>query len=121
VEENRWGDWIDVPESDHVVFARVGFERSWWTTVSTLLLRDAAMYIQVRFESGEEKTYRFLRAQAESGLWMSPLPRDAIELRSILSRRFSGPRARAIRFRGGEEELRPSVKISWLESALDRR
>jgi hypothetical protein len=121
VEENRWGDWIDVPESDHVVFARVSFERPWWTTVSTLLLRDAAMYIQVRFESGEEKTYRFLRAQAESGLWMSPLPRDAIELRSILSRRFSGPRARAIRFRGGEEELRPSVKIFWLESALDRR
>jgi hypothetical protein len=114
----RWGEWTDVPRSEGgVVFARLRFERPWWTRLGTLLLRDAAMYISVRFESGEEETYRFLPAQAGSGLWMSPLPRDAAEVRSILSGDFSCPRARAIRVHGSWEDERPEVAITWLEAA----
>jgi hypothetical protein len=120
VEQTQWGEWTDVPRSDGVLFARVSFERPWWKQFDTLLLKEAPMYISVRFERGEE-TYRFVPAQAESGLWMSPLPRNKIELRSILSGRFSHPRARAIRFHGSwGDELRPSVVIFWLEVAPAR-
>jgi hypothetical protein len=121
VEQTQWGEWTDVPKSDGVLFARVSFERPWWIQLETLLLKEAPMYISVRFEPGEEETYRFVPAQAESGLWMSPLPRNNIELRSILSGRFSRPRASAIRFHGSwGDELRPSVVIFWLEVAPAR-
>ncbi|HJS74519.1 MAG TPA: hypothetical protein VJ921_09540 [Vicinamibacteria bacterium] len=120
-DRTQWGEWTDVPPSDGVVFARLRFERPWWTRLATLLLRDAPMYISVRFESGEEETYRFVPAQAGSGLWMSPLPRDAAEVRSTLSGDFSRPRARAIRIHGSwEDEQRSSVDISWLEAAPSR-
>jgi hypothetical protein len=118
IEQTRWGEWIDVPQSDGVVFARLVLQRPWWTGLFSLLLRDMPMYISVRFESGEEETYRFVPAQAESGLWMSPLPRDAAELRSVLSGSFSRPRARAIRIQGSwEADVRPPVAVFWLEAS----
>ena len=76
------------------------------------------MYISVRFESGGEETYRFVPAQAGSGLWISPLPRDAAEIRSILAGDFSSPRVRAIRTHGSwEEDLATPVVVSRLEVA----
>lgn len=119
VEETQWGEWTAVPPTAGVLFAAISFERPWSVRLRALLLREDPMYLSVRFASGEEQTYRFVPAQAESGLWMSPLPRNRRELRSVLSGRISRPRSRALRLHGAwGDELRPKVVLSWLESVI---
>jgi len=119
VVEIEWGEWTAVPRAEGVLFASVSFEPPWSVRLRALLLREDPMYLSVRFASGEEQTYRFVPAQAQSGLWMSPLPRNTKELRAVLSGRISRPRPRALRLHGAwADELRPKVMLSWRASVV---
>lgn len=116
VVKAEWGEWIPVPESDGgPVLASMVFERPWWAGLRKAVFREDPVFLTVRFDSGETRTYRFVPEQAASGLWVSPLPRDLPELRRILRGQLSRPRVRALRLEGNwESRVRAPVVLTWL-------
>jgi hypothetical protein len=108
-----WQAWAPVPETDGVVLAEVALRRPPAAWLRRLLVREDPMFATVRFASGAEATYRFLPDQVGSGLWVSPLPRDAGELERLL--RGGRPAAvTAVRFHGGwGTPAAPPLAIAW--------
>jgi hypothetical protein len=122
IVEAVWDTWISVPDANGALLASVDFDRPWWASVRRVLLREDPMFVSLRFDEGDVRTYRFVPDQAESGLWVSPLPRDLAELGSILNGNLSRPRPRAIRFHGawGSPTGAPFV-VTWLRMDSLRR
>ncbi|MGH9335563.1 MAG: hypothetical protein ACRD21_17650, partial [Vicinamibacteria bacterium] len=111
IVEAGWDAWVSAPEVDGVLLAAAKLERPWWLSLRKALLREDTMFISVRFEGGDERTFRFVPDQAQSGLWMSPLPRDVQELGRILRGNFSQARTEAIKFHGNPD-FGPIV-VTW--------
>ena len=61
------------------------------------LFRENAVFVSLRFSSGEEATFRIVPASAASGFWVSPFAGTVEELPNLLMR-GEGRRVAAIRF-----------------------
>jgi hypothetical protein len=109
-----WGRRLDVPPADGPLLAEITLPgRSPWATARRVLFRDEPAYIAVAFENGEAATFRFVPDQASTGLWLSPLPRDASDLAAIFSGK-SASRVVAILFHGDWAAPEgPPVTIRW--------
>ena len=61
------------------------------------LFRESAVFVSLRFSSGEEASFRIVPASAASGFWVSPFGGTVEELPNFLTR-GEGRRVAAIRF-----------------------
>ena len=108
-----WNTWTNTPAGDGILMADVSVARSWLARGVRIVLREDPVYVALRFASGEVREYRFSSDVAAHGLWISPFPATADELRSVLR---GGPaqRVTAIRFRGGlASESNPPLRVAW--------
>jgi hypothetical protein len=128
-----WGVWIPVPSTPGVMLAEIHISRPLWARVRGLLLREEGMSIDVRFHArsktggtwtAPEIHCRFVPELAASGLWISPLPHNTANLKTLLSDGLpEGARVKEIRFwNGWGQAPTPDLRVSWftLESLPSR-
>jgi hypothetical protein len=114
-----WGAWIDVPRTRGVLLMRAALPPSWRVALIRAVFRDAAIFVGVRSEA-RDAAYRALPESLAQGIWLSPLPGTAAEMRALLAS-GTGPRVTAIRFDGNTMAGgRSVVHIEWLELAAGR-
>ena len=76
------------------------------------------MFLSVQFAGGETETYRVVRDNMKSGLWLSPFVVTVEELRSLFHQGV-GRQVVAIRFTGGRVLTASStISVSWLDLPL---
>jgi hypothetical protein len=92
-----WGKWVNVPADSGILLAHATIEPSMRTRVIRTLFRESAVFVSLRFSSGEEATFRIVPASAASGFWVSPFAGTVEELPNLLMR-GDGRRVAAIRF-----------------------
>lgn len=117
VRRARFGQWLAVPEAQGVLLAGVRIERSVWDRLVSAVFREPAVFLSLRFRSGEVGRHRFVPDQGERGLWVSPFAMTTAEFWSLAR---GGP-ARdvvAIRFdRAGGGEPSAGLRITWTRIA----
>ncbi|HKA62428.1 MAG TPA: hypothetical protein VKH83_08385 [Methylomirabilota bacterium] len=111
--KTTWDTWIPVPESSGVLLASAIAETSLVVPMVRAVFREEPVFLSVRFLSGETVTYRVVRDQMESGVWLSPFAVTFEELRSLFQR-GGGRRVVAIRFTSGRLlSSFSAITVSW--------
>jgi hypothetical protein len=98
-----------------VLLASATVEPSLVVPIVRAVFREEPMFLSVRFASGEAETYRVVRDNMKSGLWLSPFAVTLEELRSLFHRGV-GRQVVAVRFTGGRVLTSSSaISVSWLD------
>jgi hypothetical protein len=114
----EWGAWVPVPPGVGVLLASATVESSPVVPIVRAVFREDPVFLSVRFSSGATETYRLVRDNMESGLWLNPFAVTTDELRSLLHRGV-GRQVVAIRFTGPEILTSSStISVSWLDLPL---
>jgi hypothetical protein len=113
-----WNAWTPVPESTGVLLASASVEPSLVVPIVRAVFREEPVFLSVRFAGGETETYRVVRDNMKSGLWLSPFAVTLEELRSLFHRGV-GRQVVAVRFAGGRVLTASSaISVSWLDLPL---
>jgi hypothetical protein len=113
-----WNAWTPVPESTGVLLASATVEPSLVVPIVRAVFREEPVFLSVRFAGGETETYRVVRDNMQSGLWLSPFAVTLEELRSLFHR-GGGRQVVAVRFTGGRVLTSSSaISVSWLDLPL---
>lgn len=108
-----WDTWTSVPQVFGVLLAHASIERSPLMRAIRTAFREPAVFLSLRFSSGEEVQYRIVPDNAAEGLWLSPFPETVDELHALL-RGGGGRRVVAFRFSTGRlTRLYPPIIVSW--------
>jgi len=109
-----WGQALAVPRGAGPILAEIALPaRPAWTALRRVLFRDPPAFIALAYEDGAGATYRFVPEQASTGLWISPLPRNHVELASLLAG-GPAPAVSAIAFHGDWATPEgPPVTVTW--------
>lgn len=67
------GEQINLPQSEHILFAEIEVSPSWFGRVSLVAFKSAPLYIFVELADGNSKSYRFIPGMARTGFVISPL------------------------------------------------
>jgi len=78
---NRWAELP--PHPDALLWAEVEVRRTLAGWLTGLLFREPQLYLVLRFETGEERTYRFLPGIGEAGFLLSPVVDSWIDFASL--------------------------------------
>ncbi len=68
-----WSQWIKVPPSEHLVRAKLKFDRSFLQSLKSFFYKDDPFWIYLKLENEEIVKYRIVPKNAEDGLWINPL------------------------------------------------
>jgi hypothetical protein len=113
-----WNTWTPVPKSTGVLLASATVEPSLVVPIVRAVFREEPVFLSVRFAGGETETYRVVRDNMKSGLWLSPFAVTLEELRSLVHRGV-GRQVVAVRFTGGRVLTSSSaISVSWLDLPL---
>jgi len=108
--------WVDIPQSDHLMFARVDMQLNWLGRLAMAFFRVPPVYIDLLYESGTPVTYRITPDTARNGLLINFLPYRGEDLAGI----FKGiARDRAVKFRingSGTASYGDNITVNWEES-----
>ncbi len=111
-------DWVTVPQGDSstIVRARTRFKNTFKGALRRFLYRDQLYFIDYRLSTGTVKTYRFIPANAASGLWINPLVID-------VAKGLKGDRVQAVRIRVSRKGcIEPRFQMTWTSfNALTRQ
>ncbi len=107
-ENVEWNEWLTVPKSQANI-VRVAFrnEKTLPGRIKSFLYKGEAYYIDYKFRDGKVLTYRFLRSNAEDGLWIYPF---------ILrpDKKYKEQQLKEIRFRCSDFRMvKAEIKLSW--------
>lgn len=117
-ESVTWNTWTPVPKSTGVLLASATVEPSLVVPIVRAVFREEPVFLSVRFAGGETETYRIVRDNMKSGLWLSPFAVTLEELRSLFHRGV-GRHVVAVRFTGGRVLTSSSaIRVSWLDLPL---
>ena len=112
------GEWIEVPESDGLLFAALDLRLTLRGRLQGLALRVPGVAAELTYADGQTTTVRVLPGTAASGLLINFLPRTT----EGTARLFAGvPDERVIRFRiGGIGALlyENGFQVRWLAEPL---
>jgi hypothetical protein len=92
-----WSTWVEVPAASSPLLAHAAIEASMRTRAVRTVFRESAVFVSLRFSSGEVATFRIVPASAASGFWVSPFAVTVEELSNLLMR-GEGRKVAAIRF-----------------------
>lgn len=110
-----WNTWTAVPPSTGVLLASATVEASVVVPIIRAVFREEPVFLSVRFAGGGTETYRLVRDNMKSGLWLSPFAVTREELRSLFHRGV-GRQVVAVRFTGGRVLISSSaIRVSWIE------
>ena len=113
-----WNTWVSVPERPGVITVEAAIPQRAMARVVRFLFRESPVFLAVRFQSGDEASYRIVTGNVGQGLWVSPLPTSFQELRTL----FAGGRARqvvSIQFRAGDLLCCVSpILLSWWHTPM---
>lgn len=113
-----WNTWTPVPQSTGVLLASATVESSLVVPIVRAVFREDPVFLSVRFTGGDTETYRLVRDNMKSGLWLSPFAVTREELRSLFQRGVAR-QVVAVRFTGGRVLTSSSaISVSWLELPL---
>jgi hypothetical protein len=113
-----WGAWLPVPQGSGILLAHALIEPSLVMRAIRAGFREGAVYLSLRFSSGEEIQYRLVPENAGEGLWVNPFPHTVDEFVDLL-RSGSGRRVVALRFSGGRlTRFYAPVTVSWSRVVL---
>ena len=111
----EWNTWTPVPRSTGVLLASVNVEPSLLVPIVRAVFREDPVLVSVRFPSGETETYRVVRDNMKSGIWLGPFAVTIDELQSLLQRGVAR-QVVAVRFSAGWVLTSSSaISVSWLE------
>ena len=111
----RWNTWTQVPQVAGVLLANASIERSATMRALRTVFRENAVFLSLRFSSGEEVSFRIAPDNAAQGLWLSPFPETVDDLHTLL-RRGAARRVVAVRFSAGRfASLYQPIVVSWLQ------
>lgn len=117
-DQVEWNASIAVPQAPGVLLAHAAIDRSVTMRAIRTAFRENAVFLSLRFASGEEVRHRLVPDNAIQGIWLTPLPETRDELHDLL-RTGSGRRVVAIRFSTGRlSRLYAPVRISWSQLTL---
>lgn len=92
-----WSTWLDVPTGSGILLAHATIKPTAPMRVLRTVFREGAVFVSLRFSSGEEARFRIVPESAASGFWVSPFAYRVEELPALL-RRGEGRTVVAIRF-----------------------
>jgi hypothetical protein len=76
--------WVELPpHPDALLWAEVEVRPTLAGRLTGLLFREPQLYLSLRFETGEERTYRFLPGIGETGFLLSPVVESWIDFASL--------------------------------------
>ncbi len=111
----QWNTWTQVPQVAGVLLANASIERSATMRALRTVFRENAVFLSLRFTSGEEVSFRIAPDNAAQGLWLSPFPETVDDLHTLL-RRGAARRVVAVRFSAGRfASLYQPIVVSWLQ------
>jgi hypothetical protein len=112
-QEVHRDEWLEVPDSNHAVFAHLDFSLSFFGRAVKTLYRIPAVYADLVYQSGRQLSYRITPDVARDGLLLNYLPTTPTEFSDILHNRpidkvvklkLSGP---------GMKYFHPTVYLRW--------
>jgi hypothetical protein len=113
-----WDTWVSVPQVPGIVLAHAVLQPSPVVRVIRTGFRESAMFMWLRFASGEEVRHRFVPENAGGGLWVTPFPNTVGDLVDLL-RSGSGRQVVAVRFTTGRSRrFYGPVAVSWSRLVL---
>lgn len=113
-----WNTWTPVPRGSGVLLASVAVESSLLVPIVRAVFREEPVFVSVQFLGGETETYRVVRDNMKSGLWLSPFVVTVEDLRMLFQRGVGRPVV-AVRFTGGRVLTASStIRVSWLDLPL---
>jgi len=111
----RWNTWTQVPQVAGVLLANATIERSATMRAIRTAYRENAVFLSLRFSSGEEVGFRIVPDNAADGLWLSPFPETVDDLNTLL-RRGAARRVVAVQFSTGRlERFYQPIVVSWFQ------
>jgi len=108
-----WDTWVEVPAAAERHELALGIEGSWWGIAVALCFRPADVFLDLRLEHGEERTFTIASLQVRSAFALDPWIGDTVDLLSAYAGR-SPPRVRAFRLRseaGSSDHYRPWIDV----------
>jgi hypothetical protein len=111
----QWNTWTQVPQVAGVLLANALIERSPTMRAIRTVFREDAVFLSLRFNSGEEASFRIAPDNAAQGLWLSPFPKTVDDLHTLL-RRGAAREVVAVRFSTGRfARFYLPVVVSWFQ------
>jgi len=92
-----WNTWVETPATTGVLLAHASIKPRAVGRAMRTLFRESAIYVRLRFPSGQELRFRIVPDSAASGFWVSPFAVTFDELPRLLVR-GEGHKVVAIRF-----------------------
>jgi len=111
----QWNTWTQVPQVAGALLATASIERSAMMRAIRTVFRENAVFLSLRFSSGEEVRFRIVPDNATQGLWLSPFPETVDELHTLL-RRGTARRVIAVQFSTGRlGRFYQPIVVSWFQ------
>jgi hypothetical protein len=111
----QWNTWTQVPQVAGILLANASIERSATLRAIRTVFREDAVFLSLRFSSGEEASFRIVPDNAAQGLWLSPFPETVDDLHTLL-RRGAARGVVALRFSTDRfVRFYPPVVVSWFQ------
>jgi len=71
------GDWVQLPgQQASPIIARMSLPQPAWSKLVGLIGREPLIHLELQFDDGSRRTFRFVPGMAEAGFVISPLPRS---------------------------------------------
>lgn len=113
-----WNTWLDVPATPGVLLAHATIKPRTVARALRTVFRESAVFVSLRFSSGEEARFRIVPESAAGGFWVRPFASTFEELPRLLAQ-GEGRTVVAIRFELGRvARLYEPVAVTWSNLAL---
>ena len=114
----EWNTWLDVPATPGVLLAYATIKPRTVARALRTVFRESAVFVSLRFSSGEEARFRIVPESAAGGFWVRPFASTFEELPRLLAQ-GEGRTVVAIRFQLGRvARLYEPVAVTWSNLAL---
>lgn len=108
--------WIVVPPSDKLLFAKIDLKLRFIGKITKTLFRIDPVYIDLLYDSGKGASFRIVPDTAKNGLLINYLPTNHYELANLLNG-IADDRVAKFRISGpGSLYLDKDIHLKWLES-----
>ena len=114
----EWNTWLDVPATPGVLLAHATIKPRTVARALRTVFRESAVFVSLRFSSGEEARFRIVPESAAGGFWVRPFASTFEELPRLLAQ-GQGRTVVAIRFQLGRvARFYEPVAVTWSNLAL---
>ncbi len=113
-----WNTWLDVPATPGVLLAHATIKPRTAARALRTVFRESAVFVSLRFSSGEEARFRIVPESAAGGFWVRPFASTFEELPRLLAQ-GEGRTVVAIRFELGRvARFYEPVAVTWSHLAV---